>query len=142
VDGESLRQICRDPQMPSKTSVMRWLAAHKSFSDQYARARLEQAEGFADEILEIADDSRNDWIEREFGRGNVVEVPDREVTDRSKLRVDARKWLMSKMLPKKYGEAVLLKGDKDNPLQLAGVIVVPKKDVATASPVAAQPKAG
>lgn len=102
-DGESLRAICRDEGMPDKATVLRWLAANEHFRDQYARAREAQADHFADEILEISDDATNDYMMRK--RGDDVEtVVDHEHISRSKLRVDARRWLMSKMAPKKYGD--------------------------------------
>ena len=100
-DGESLRSICALPAMPSRTSVFKWLAEKRSFADQYARAREAQADTLADEILEIADDSERDTIDTESGpRANA------EWIARSRLRVDARKWLASKMAPKKYGEKI------------------------------------
>lgn len=102
-DGESLREICRDDAMPDKATVLRWLGAHEEFRDQYARAREAQADYFADEILEIADDGSNDWMLRKVGE-EEIEVANHEHISRSKLRVDARKWLMSKMAPKKYGD--------------------------------------
>jgi len=73
---------------------------------EYARAKEEMAEHFAEEMLEIADDGSNDWIERELERGNVIKVADHEHIARSRLRVDTRKWLMSKLLPKRYGETL------------------------------------
>lgn len=105
-DGESLRQICRDAAMPDKSTVMRWLDAHAAFRDQYARARELQADHFADEILEIADDGTNDWMTREGKDGDGIEVANHEHINRSRLRVDSRKWLMSKLAPKKYGEKI------------------------------------
>ncbi|MCK1367639.1 terminase small subunit protein [Bradyrhizobium sp. 62] len=103
--GESLREICRDEQMPDKSTVMRWLAAHKEFRDQYAGAREAQADYYAEEIIEIADDGSNDWMERKRGE-ETIEVENHEVIGRSRLRVDTRKWLMARMAPKKYGERV------------------------------------
>lgn len=105
-EGESLRQICRNEDMPGKSSVMRWLDEREDFREQYARAHLLQADHFADEILEIADDGSNDWIERETRSGNTIESADHEHINRSRLRVDARKWLMARMAPKKYGDKV------------------------------------
>jgi hypothetical protein len=92
--------------MPSKTAVLKWLANgdHPDFVAQYARAREAQADHFADEILEIADDGTNDWTTRRNGDDEEYEVVDHEHISRSKLRVDARKWLMAKMAPKKYGD--------------------------------------
>lgn len=104
-EGESLRSICRDEGMPDKATVFRWLAKHESFRDQYAKAMEARAETLADEIVDIADDGSNDWIER-----NDPENPgyreNGEAIQRSRLRVDARKWVASKLLPKKYGERV------------------------------------
>ncbi len=114
-EGESLRSICRCEGMPNIRSVMRWLAAHPEFSQQYARAREEQADKIFDELLEIADDGRNDWIEKE--QGSVV---DHEHVSRSKLRIDTRKWMLARMAPKKYGDAtnIKLSGDSENPLNV------------------------
>ncbi len=101
IEGESLRSICRDPEMPAASTVLKWLIAHPEFALQYARAREAQAEGMVDEMLDIADDAQNDWMEK---RG--LQVPDNEAIQRSKLRVDTRRWIASKMRPKKYGDAV------------------------------------
>lgn len=98
-DGESLRSICRDEGMPDKVTVLRWLSSNESFRIQYAKARELQAEAYADEIKDIADDSSNDYMERE---GAASLNP--EAINRSRLRIDARKWIASKLLPKKYGD--------------------------------------
>ncbi len=105
--------------MPSKSTVMRWLSdeANEDFRDQYARARERQADHFADEILEIADDGHNDWMDRQVRKGVFVRSPDHEHINRSKLRVDARKWLMSKLAPKKYGEKLELTGAEGGPVR-------------------------
>jgi hypothetical protein len=86
---------------------------------EYARAKEEMAEHFAEEMLEIADDGSNDWIERELERGNVIKVADHEHIARSRLRVDTRKWLMSKLLPKKYGEKLDVNNRVDLVAQLS-----------------------
>lgn len=103
-EGESLRSICKGEHMPAMSSVFRWLAddANESFREQYAHAREVQAESMAEEILEIADDGSNDTYKDDNGN----ERTDQEVIGRSRLRVDARKWLLSKMMPKKYGEKI------------------------------------
>lgn len=64
-----------------------------------------QMESFEDELNEIADDGRNDWMTIKRG-GEDVEVPNNEVLQRSRLRVDTRKWIMSKILPKRYADTV------------------------------------
>lgn len=87
-DGESLRTICSAVDMPNNATVFRWLAANRDFSDQYARAREDQAESLADEIVKIADEAED---------ANVA-----------RLRVEARKWVASKLKPKRYGEKLEL----------------------------------
>jgi hypothetical protein len=101
-EGSSLRSICADEGMPSKSTVMRWLAAHAEFRDQYARAREAQADYWAEEIIEISDDGANDTYKD--GEGN--ERTNQDVIARSRLRVDTRKWLMARMAPKKYGDKI------------------------------------
>lgn len=108
MEGLSLRSICRMDKMPTKTTICRWLAdpeKYRNFCDQYARARRVQAELMADEILDIADDASNDYMERKDKDGNIIGwQTNGESVQRSKLRVDARKWVASKLLPKKYGD--------------------------------------
>lgn len=105
VEGESLRSICRDDAMPSVGTVCRWLGENAVFREQYERAREAQADTLADEMLDIADDGSNDWMERyDDDGGNVGWKVNGEAVARSKLRLDARKWIASKLKPKKYGE--------------------------------------
>lgn len=89
--------------MPARSTVQSWLAKHEEFSDQYARACQIRQEELFDEIFEIADDGSNDWMDRQVG-DQTVEVVNQEAIQRSKLRIDTRKWALSKMNPKKYGE--------------------------------------
>ena len=105
-DAQSLRSICLDDDMPSQTTVFRWLAdeRYSDFREQYARARDAQADAIFDEILDIADDGSNDWMERRREDGSVDEVLNSEHVQRSRLRIDARKWMAGKLAPKKYGE--------------------------------------
>lgn len=88
--------------MPDKATVFRWMAANDEFRDQYTYAREAQADEMADQIIEIADDGLNDTYLDEEGNKRT----DQDVIARSRLRVDARKWLASKMAPKKYGDKV------------------------------------
>jgi hypothetical protein len=117
--GESLREICRDEAMPDKSTVMRWLASNQEFRDQYAGAREAQADYYAEEIVEISDDGSNDWMLRKQG-DDEIEVENKEVLARSRLRVDTRKWLMARMAPKKYGDKVTQEhvGDPDKPVEM------------------------
>lgn len=105
IEGRSLRSICSDDGFPSASTVCRWLADNLAFREQYARAREAQADTLADEILDIADDGRNDWMEVETKKGSFIKLND-EAVSRSKLRVDSRKWFASKLAPKKYGDKV------------------------------------
>lgn len=113
-DGKSLRAICLSDDMPARSTVFRWLSLHQEFSDRYARAREEQADVIFDEILEIADESGKDIKTDADG----VERTDNEAIQRSRLRVDARKWMAGKLRPKKYGEKLELSGDADAPLNI------------------------
>ncbi len=100
--GDSLRSICADDEMPNASTVHAWVLTHEEFSKQYARAREMQAEHYLDEIIEIADDSMLD----KFVDDNGSVRTDSEVVARSRLRVDTRKWAMSKMAPRKYGDKI------------------------------------
>lgn len=119
IGGESLRGICLDDHMPDARTVHRWLVVNEQFRQQYAHAREAQAETLFDDILEIADDARNDWMERR-GEDDAGWVANGENLQRSRLRVDARKWMASKLAPKKYGDKVALTGgdEGDAPLQI------------------------
>ena len=106
-NGESLRKICLDEDMPHRDTVNEWLSVNEVFSDQYVRAREEQADFMGESILEIADDTENDLIDVIGDGGEVVGTKvNSEHISRSRLRVDTRKWLMSKMAPKKYGDKI------------------------------------
>lgn len=87
-NGKSLRAICAEDGMPSATTVFKWLNDNQDFSEQYARARDRQADHYFEEIVEIADS---------------VEA-DSAAVAKARLQVDARKWTLSKLAPKKYGE--------------------------------------
>jgi hypothetical protein len=116
-DGESLRSICSQEGFPHKATVFRWLASNEAFRDQYAHAREAQAERWSDELLDIADDGTNDYVKRAGERGVQI-VADSEHIARSRLRVDTRNWLLSKMLPKKYGERLVHAGDPEHPVNV------------------------
>jgi hypothetical protein len=114
--GNSIRAICEMDGMPSAGAIFQWLAKNDDFAAQYAMAKRAQAEYLAEQILEIADDGRNDTYVDENGHSRT----DQEVLGRSRLRVDARKWLASKMFPTKYGDRVTqeLIGSDGGPVQI------------------------
>lgn len=100
----SLRTICSAEDMPDVSQIYRWMQIYPEFREQYARAKADQADIFPEEILEIADDSRNDYIEELNAKGEVKGVYlDKENVMRSKLRIETRQWLAGKMKPKVYG---------------------------------------
>lgn len=110
--GESLNRICKAVEgMPDKATVFRWMIAHSEFRDNYARAKEIQAELMAEELLEIADDKSDDV-------SGELKLPNSVAVQRSKLQVDTRKWIASKLLPKKYGDKLAHTGpDGEGPVQ-------------------------
>lgn len=128
-DGESLRTICADEDMPSKSNVFRWLAVNKEAADQYARARDAQADAIFDEILDIADSAVNDWMEA-HGQEDAGWRANGEHIQRSKLRIEARKWMAGKLRPKVYGEKTTIAhgSDPDNPLPASITLNIVKPD--------------
>lgn len=135
--GDSLRKICADAKMPAIRTVMYWLAgrgALEEFVQQYARARAAQAELYADDIIEIADDDKDDDI------GDPVMSLARLA--RHRLRIDARKWTVSKLLPR-YADRLVHEGG-EKPI---GITPVPLNDRELARRIAlilsrADPKKG
>jgi len=97
--GESLRSICQSKDLPTIETIRRWLRDKPEFCAQYARARDEQADFYADEMREIADNTND--------------------PAKARLQIDTRKWIASKLKPKKYGDSHLLKHADANgdPLQ-------------------------
>jgi hypothetical protein len=102
-EGRSVRSVCKDADMPSKSTIFVWLDEQENFQKLYALAQEERAEAMFDDMLEIADDGSNDT--RMVGReGEEREVTDHEVVARSTLRVRTRQWALARMAPKKYGD--------------------------------------
>lgn len=89
--GESVLSISKRQGMPAQSTIYKWLSEHDEFSEKYRRARETQADYFADEMIGIADDC----------------VPDAAEVAKAKLRIDARKWFVTKVAPRKYGERVI-----------------------------------
>ncbi len=105
-EGYSLRSVCEEKDMPAASTVFKWLRIYPEFVEQYARAKQESADAMAEDILDIADNATYDWMDIQLQSGGIKEIPDNEVIQRSKLRVETRKWIMAKMKPKKYGDKV------------------------------------
>ena len=110
--GVTMTTLCVPEDMPSRTSVYVWLAKYPDFRDLYARAKVEAADALVEEILDIADDGRNDWMEVYDKEGDCVGYRvNGEHVQRSKLRVDTRKWVAAKLNPRKYGDKLDLNHD-------------------------------
>lgn len=103
IEGEALRQICRDAHMPTAGAVVHWTEHNSAFAQRYARAREALADRIADELLELAD--------------SVAGCADMGVVQAARLQIDTRKWIASKLMPRRYGEKVTLEGNPDAPLQ-------------------------
>ena len=95
-------------------TIFNWIDKNEEFLHKYARARELQAEYLSDQIIEIADETSNDFSVNQDG----VEITNHEAIARSRLRVDARKWKASKLAPKKFGDKldVTSKGQQIEPL--------------------------
>ena len=107
-EGMSLRQILKADTtgaLPAQSTIYEWLLRYPLFAEQYARAREEQADTNADEILEIADEMPPEFTD-EKGRTYL----DQTFIQWQKNRIDARKWTAAKLRPKKYGDRMAVEG--------------------------------
>jgi hypothetical protein len=108
--GRTLADICDDEGMPSDSAVLHWTKVDRDgFRARYRQAREIGYMAMADEIIAIADDASNDWMarrERAPGPDGEGErrLPERESVERSRLRITARCWLLSRMLPRLFGD--------------------------------------
>ncbi len=95
------KKLCKTHDwMPDDTCIYKWRYRHPEFASKYAEAKARQADLLAEEIIEIADDGLNDTYVDD--QGNVK--TDTDVIQRSRLRIDTRKWIACKLLPKVYGQ--------------------------------------
>ena len=114
MDGHSLRKSCLEVGIAPMT-VLGWVKANPDYSVQYARAREIGYSLLADGILDISDEKD---VEAKYDGDDVrLELSATSVA-RNRLRVDARKWMLSKVLPKIYGDKIQVQGDADNPLNI------------------------
>lgn len=103
-NGEALHKICKDDHLPTQPTVFKQLHENPQFVEKYARARESQAEKFLDEIIQISDDCTDDVEKIILANGTDTDAIKHSAITRARLRVDARKWAMSKLAPKKYGD--------------------------------------
>jgi len=98
-----LNKLCAEnPHWPCDLTIRRWVVKHAEFCSLYAQAKLNRADYLVEEILAIADDSTNDFMKDKDGNEKV----NSEHINRSRLRVDTRKWIAAKFAPKVYGEKI------------------------------------
>lgn len=125
--GEPLRQICRDEHMPGWRVVYDWIRDDEKFAAHIAHARELGFDAIAEDTIEIADDARNDWMERL----DKEDVPvgyqlNGDHVQRSKLRIETRLKLLAKWSPKKYGERT--QHEHSGKLSLEGLIAASNDD--------------
>lgn len=126
-----LSWIERQPGMPSTKTILAWMDPQSTtfvdgFLQRYARARETAADHLASEALAIADDPTGDYITRYHAKSDtMVVVPDYENVQRSRLRVDTRKWAAAKFAPHKYGDKVIqeVTGANGGPVQSQSIVV-------------------
>jgi len=132
--GESLYAICKTPGMPGEKTVRGWAETRPNFATKYTRAREFGYDSIAEQVMAISD--------QEFtGPDGFV---DNGKVQAARLQTDSRRWFLSKLMPKRYGDKVTqeITGDGDNPLitriELVPIDVKPKviehDDMATTSP--------
>jgi hypothetical protein len=105
MSGRPLEEICSEPDVPASSSVRNWIKDNRDgFTPRYRQAREIGCHTIADQMLRIVDDRRNDWIVRRRDDGTLETILDPERVNRARLRVKTRRWLLSKMLPKTFGD--------------------------------------
>lgn len=107
-EGQSLRQSSIKAGV-AKQTFLDWVDKDPELSGQYAQARADMIDCLADEIIEIADEKLTPT-----GDGKV----DSAMVQKQKLRIEARKWSLSKQAPKKYGDKLELSGDEQAPIPI------------------------
>lgn len=104
--AESLRSICRDPSMPPRSVIMKWIIGDvNGFHSQYTHARDVGLDQMADETLEISDTAVEAIVE-EYSDKNGRKITKSDAWNHRRLQIDTRKWYLSKLAPKKYGDKI------------------------------------
>lgn len=112
--SEGLNKLCKmHPHWPNPNTIYEWRIKIKDFGEMYARAKQSQVEVLVDEILSIADDTSNDYIANDEGKL----VYNNEHVNRSRLRIDSRKWFAAKLAPRVYGDKVETTHQIGSPLE-------------------------
>lgn len=114
VNGKSLRTVLKMDSMPDITTFYIWIEKDEIKSKQYAQAIKMRADLLFDEMLDIADDNSKDFIDQELAEGIIVSKFDHEHVQRSRLRIDTRKWVIERMNAKKYNEKYIELEEKES----------------------------
>jgi len=116
-EGMALRTILKSKDMPDSVTFYKWIDADKNKLKQYVRATSERHNSIFEDIMEIADNQYKDVIITEEGK----EITNHNVINRARLRIDSRKWMLSKLEPKKYGEKLDLSSDDGTMTPIIGI---------------------
>lgn len=108
--GKSLRSVCKQDWIPCLQTIFSWFRVYPEFLEQYTIAKQESADALVEEIMDIADDWSNDWMESNDPNNPWYKF-NNEHYQRSRVRIDVRKWVASKMKPKKYGDKLAIGWD-------------------------------
>lgn len=104
-DSKGLCRLCKEnDHWPARKNIYQWFKKYPDFRNKYMQAKEHQIEAIVDEVLEIADDTSHDTIIKTDNDGHEKEVCNSEWINRSRLRIDTRKWLAAKLAPKLYGD--------------------------------------
>lgn len=110
-NGESLRKICLDENMPDRVSIWKWLEKYPDFLNQYTRAREAQADALFDDMLHIAD-TVDIGTTTDTSIDGKKRVNESDMLAHRRLQIDTRKWMAGKLRPKKYGEIKSVEADE------------------------------
>jgi hypothetical protein len=123
--GKSLTSYCSIPGKPSYSTIMRWIWQgnewyKEDFFKRYTEARKQQAQCLADQLIDISDDGKNDYMELEDKSGKKYIKVNGEYIQRSRLRIEVRQWIAKSLLPKVYGDksGLTLTGEGGGPVTL------------------------
>lgn len=106
-EGKSLRTVCKSENMPSLSSVFSWFRTKPEFLQQYTRAKEESADAYVEEMQDLADEA----------------ALDKDAINKARLQIDTRKWVASKLKPKRYGDKLdMTTNGKDLPTPLLNVL--------------------
>ena len=122
--GKSVNSTCKELKI-NRSMIFKWIQEDKEFSDQYAKARELCYDVWAEQILDIADTPCPGEKVKILASGEK-ETTIEDMTNHRRLQIDARKWIVAKLAPKKYGDKLELSGDQDNPLKIEQTIDVSK----------------